>query len=100
MAKSWHFLMTLLMVVIVAFQQTTLHKTDVPPHPWDIILNRPTGSSVAASLMIYRDATASLEYGLTPGLYPQRTPPQVFRSGIPASCTSPGPAPSRPWPRT
>jgi uncharacterized protein (TIGR03437 family) len=94
MIKSWQILTTLLMVVLVAFQQTTLHKTDVPPHPWDVILTRPTDNSVAASLMIYRNATASIEYGLTPGLYSRQTLAQDFRSGIPGSIELTGLAPN------
>ena len=78
-------LAVIMVMILAGFQQVTLHKTDVPAHPWDIILTRPTGNSVAASLMIYRDAAAIIEYGTTRGSYSQQTPAVSFKSGIPGS---------------
>ena len=87
MPKSWLAapLATLLVMILAGFQQVTLHKTDVPAHPWDIVLARPTDTSVAASLMIYRDATVSIEYGTGPGLYSRQTLPLNFKAGLPAA---------------
>ncbi|MFN7828997.1 MAG: metallophosphoesterase [Acidobacteriota bacterium] len=87
MPKSWLAapLATLLVMILAGFQQVTLHKTDVPAHPWDIVLARPTDTSVAASLMIYRDATVSIEYGTGRGLYSRQTLPLNFKAGLPAA---------------
>ena len=85
MAKRWLTTtgLALLVLTLTGMQQTTLHKTDVPAHPWDIVLSRPTGNSVVASLMIYRDATVNLEYGTARGVYASQTPPLAFQSGVP-----------------
>lgn len=87
MPKSWMAtsLATLLVMILAGFQQVTLHKTDVPGHPWDIVLTRPTDTAVDASLMIYRDAVVSIEYGTARGLYPRQTVPTSFKSGLPGS---------------
>ena len=87
MAKRWLItpLLTLLVLILTGMQQTTLHKTDVPAHPWDIVLARPTGNSATASLMIYRDATANLEYGTARGNYTSQTPPLAFKAAIPGT---------------
>lgn len=87
MPKSWLAapLATLLVMILAGFQQVTLHKTDVPAHPWDIVLARPTDTSVAASLMIYRDATVTIEYGTGRGLYSRQTTPLNFKAGLPAA---------------
>lgn len=87
MPKSWLAapLATLLVMILAGFQQVTLHKTDVPAHPWDIVLARPTDTSVAASLMIYRDATVTIEYGTGRGLYSRQTLPLNFKAGLPAA---------------
>jgi len=84
MLKSWLTipLAVLLIFFLAGLQQTTLHKTDVPVHPWDIVLTRPTDRSMAVSLIIYRDATASIEYGTTRGLYPGQTLPLSCKSGV------------------
>jgi uncharacterized protein (TIGR03437 family) len=87
MVKIWTSttLGVVMVMILAGFQQITLHKTDVPAHPWDIILTRPTGSSVAASLMIYRDAAVSIEYGTLSGSYSSQTTPLSFKSAIPGS---------------
>lgn len=84
MLKGWFTtpLLLLLLMLVGGFQQATLHKTDVPVHPWDIVLARPTERSMAVSLMVYRDATASIEYGPTRGLYSKQTLPLSCKSGV------------------
>ena len=56
-------------------------RTDVPAHPWDIILGRPTRNSVTASVLVYEPLEGFLEYetGKTKG----RTATQSFKAGEP-----------------
>jgi hypothetical protein len=57
--------------------------TDVPEHPFDIILGRPTAMSVTASILAYQDTEGYIEYGLQSGQYPHRTETLVFTQGEP-----------------
>lgn len=41
-----------------------LFKTEVPAHPFDIVLGRPTKNSVTASVLSYANREAVIEYGL------------------------------------
>jgi len=56
---------------------------DVPAHPFDLILGRPTASSVTVSVLSYRDAEGFIAYGTQTGKLASRTPAQPFRQGVP-----------------
>ena len=45
-----------------------LFKTDVPSHPFDVILGRPTDSSVTASILSYADREGFIDYGFQTGI--------------------------------
>ena len=66
------------LLLTAAFQQAFTPKTDVPAHPWDLILARPTDKSVTASLLAYKDSEAFIEYGTTSGSYPNKTTVKQF----------------------
>lgn len=51
----------------------TLSPARVPRHDWDIILGKPTDSTVTVSLLSYKDIQAYLEYGTAPGKYDQKS---------------------------
>ncbi len=57
---------------------------DVPAHPFDLILNRPTPISVTVSVLCYEDAEGFIAYGTQSGKLEFRTPAQLFRKGEPA----------------
>src|SRR5512144_829189 len=42
---------------------------DIPAHPIDVILGRPTSNSITLSLLAYSDQTVSIAYGTQPGNY-------------------------------
>ena len=44
-----------------------LFKTDVPAHPLDMVLGRPTANSITASIVSYQDRKGMLEYGVNGG---------------------------------
>ncbi len=57
---------------------------DVPAHPFDLILNRPTPDSVTVSVLCYEDAEGFIAYGTQSGNLRFRTPARSFRKGEPA----------------
>jgi hypothetical protein len=57
---------------------------DVPAHPWDLILGRPTSNSVTISVLCYEDTQGCIAYGTGPGKTVVRTPARLFRKGEPA----------------
>lgn len=57
----------------VAEDIRSLFKTDVPAHEVDVILGRPTDSSVTVSVCAYRDIEGILEYGSGEGSQVLRT---------------------------
>ena len=69
--------------------QTTAHL-DVPAHPFDVILGRPTATSVTASVMWYDDTEGFLAYGTQAGKLDARTPSRAFKKGEPAEIVMPG----------
>ncbi|MFN7929245.1 MAG: metallophosphoesterase, partial [Blastocatellia bacterium] len=79
------FQAVLLVLLTAAFQQPTQHLTDVPDHPWDLILARPTNNAVTASLLAYKDSEAYLEYGTSSGTYTAQTAVSSFPKGQPAN---------------
>ncbi len=58
-------------------------NTQVPAHPVDIILARPTRDAVTVSVLAYADMNGYLVYGTEPGKLTQQTPAQTFRKGQP-----------------
>lgn len=46
---------------------------DIPAHPFDVILGRPTSNSVTFSLLAYTDQTLSISYGTESGNYTSQT---------------------------
>ncbi|MBT4817514.1 MAG: metallophosphoesterase family protein [Lentisphaerae bacterium] len=48
-------------------------RTEVPGHPYDIVLGRPTRTSVTISVLSYPDATVQVHYGTNPEVYPETT---------------------------
>lgn len=75
----------LIILLTAAFQQPTQHLTDVPDHPWDLILTRPTDKAVTASLLAYKDSEAYLEYGTSSGTYATQTAVKAFPKGQPGN---------------
>jgi predicted phosphodiesterase len=57
---------------------------DVPAHPFDLILGRPTRDSVTVSVLAYQDTEGCIAYGTQPGNYTQQTPRCLFREDEPA----------------
>jgi predicted phosphodiesterase len=56
---------------------------DVPAHPFDLILGRPTLNSITASVLCYEDTQGYLAYGTQPGKLARRTSTQVCKAGEP-----------------
>ncbi len=52
---------------------------DVPAHPFDVVLGRPTRDSVTVSVLCYQDTEGSIAYGTQRGNYPQQTPTRQFK---------------------
>jgi hypothetical protein len=57
--------------------------TDVPEHAWDVVLARPTTTSITASLLAYRDLEGYFEIGAEAGSYTTQTPTVQFPKGSP-----------------
>jgi len=58
-------------------------RTDVPDHPLDIILGRPTQNSITLSVLAYRDLEGYIAYGTQEGKYTSETPQRRFPKGQP-----------------
>lgn len=58
-------------------------RTDVPGHPFDLILARPTATSVTVSVLAYSDLNGYLVYGPSKGSYASETPRRAFTKGEP-----------------
>jgi hypothetical protein len=56
---------------------------DVPAHPADLILGRPTRDSITASVLAYNDVNGFIEYGSRSGQYSAKTPVRPFEKGQP-----------------
>lgn len=59
--------------------------TDVPAHPFDLILGRPTDAAITLSILTYQDLTGYVEYGTQPENYPQQTATRSFPNGVPTA---------------
>ena len=56
---------------------------DVPAHPYDIILARPTRNAITVSILAYQDMDGYLTYGTRSGNDDARTPARAFAKGQP-----------------
>ncbi|MDR3402917.1 MAG: metallophosphoesterase [Chthoniobacter sp.] len=61
-----------------------LFKTDVPAHPLDVVLGRPTKNSVTASVLSYADREGIIQYGPKAGAPAARTAVFPLKSWEPA----------------
>jgi predicted phosphodiesterase len=61
----------------------TEFHTDVPAHPLDFVLGRPTGNSITLSVLAYQDMEGYVAYGTEAGRYSTETPKQLFKQGQP-----------------
>lgn len=62
-------------------------RTDVPRRPFDIVLGRPTRSSVTASIIAYSGLEGYFEYGENSGDYSERTALVQLEAGVPTEVT-------------
>ena len=60
-----------------------LFKTEVPAHPLDVVLGRPTDRSIAASVLCYEDREGFLSYGPSAGAPVIRTAVFGLKKGVP-----------------
>jgi predicted phosphodiesterase len=74
-----------------------LFKTEVPAHPFDIVLGRPTADSVTVSVLGYEDREGQIEYSPAGNAAPPRkTEPFTLKAGRPVELVLGGlPADSR-----
>jgi hypothetical protein len=57
---------------------------DVPAHPFDLILGRPTAKSVMVSVLAYNDVEGLLAYGTEESMLNSKTANRQFKKGEPA----------------
>ncbi len=57
--------------------------TDVPAHPFDIVLVRPTATSITVSVLSYADTEGYIEFGTEAGTLDRRTASKPFKAGVP-----------------
>lgn len=62
-------------------QNNSEARTDVPAHPWDIILGRPTRDSITLSVLAYQPLEGFIEYET--GKTKNKTTAQPFKAGEP-----------------
>lgn len=63
--------------------QSGIFHTNVPKHPFDVILARPASRSITASVLAYQEMEAYLEYGIAKGAYSGKTKTLQFSNGQP-----------------
>jgi hypothetical protein len=56
---------------------------DVPAHPFDLILGRPTSNAITVGVLCYADAEGCIAYGTARGSLSVQTPVRSFKSGEP-----------------
>ena len=61
----------------------TSRCNDVPSHPFDLILGRPTSNSVTVSVLCYEEQEGFIAYGTQPGALGAKTSARQFRKGEP-----------------
>lgn len=64
-------------------QATQNLPVDVPVHPLDVILGRPTDSSITLSALAYTSQTISISYGTESGNYSSQTDPINLAANVP-----------------
>ena len=62
----------------------SLFRTDVPAHPLDVVLGRPTKHSITAKVLAYVDREGSIEYGSKAGAPTAKTAVFALEAGEPA----------------
>jgi len=60
-----------------------IFKTEVPAHPLDVVLGRPTKNSVTASVLAYADREGVIQYGPKAGVVAARTGVFALKAGQP-----------------
>lgn len=68
----------------------TSQCNNVPTHPFDLILGRPTSNSVTVSVLCYAAADGFIAYGTQPGKLLDKTPTRSFKPGEPSEIILPG----------
>jgi len=63
---------------------------DIPAHPFDLILSRPTSTSVTVSVLCYDDAEGFIACGTQPGKLLDKSPSRSFKKREPAEIVLPG----------
>ena len=63
---------------------TPAMRTEVPAHPFDLILCRPTDRAITLSVLSYEDREGYVAYGVRPGAATNQTAPRRFAKGEPA----------------
>lgn len=65
--------------------EMTAFKTDVPTHPFDIVLVRPTRDSITVSVVAYADEVAYVEFAPHGDAHFERTPERTLPAGEPVN---------------
>ena len=58
-------------------------RSDIPAHPFDVILGRPTTSTITVSVLCNADTDGWIAYGKQPAELSARTPSRAFKRGQP-----------------
>jgi predicted phosphodiesterase len=69
---------------------TLAFRTDVPAHPVDVILGRPTTESITASILSYEGVEGYVAFGAEPDKLTQETPRRMFARDLPVEVTLTG----------
>ncbi len=64
--------------------QMNAFHTEVPAHPFDIVLVRPTSTSIAASVITSADTDGFIEFAIAGSDHFDRTPAESLKAGEPA----------------
>lgn len=64
-------------------RQNAVFRTEVPAHEFDVVLGRPTGKSVTASVLLYSDAEVSIVFGIEKGRKDKQTAAARLTKGNP-----------------
>lgn len=69
--------------------QAAAFHTDVPAHPFDLILVRPTATSITVSVMSQNDVEGYIEFGERADAMSRRSPAVVLKGGEPSQIVLP-----------
>ena len=61
----------------------SLFRTDVPAHPLDVVLGRPTKNSITASVLAYADCEGVIQFGPKAGAPVSKTAAFALKAGVP-----------------